>query len=128
MDITQDSVAKAKKTLARMSQQKKSSVTGRKLVRDLAPEIHARLNDGHGMKAIWFMIITDLHESERMTFATFQKYWQAARQELGLAPMRSRSVPALPTENYPVRAQPLVTQPQVKSATAGDFRIDPEDI
>jgi hypothetical protein len=111
-----------------MAKHKKASVTGRELVRDLAPEIHARLNDGHGMKAIWFMIITDLPESERMTFATFQKYWQAARQELGLSPMKSRSAPTSPTANYPVRAQPLLTQPQVKSATAGDFRIDPEDI
>lgn len=128
MDIPEDSVAKAKKTLARMAKQKKASVTGRELVRDLAPEIHARLKDGHGLKAIWYTIIDDLPEADRMTLPTFRKYWQRARQELGLPPLKSRTVPTMPTAKFPDRAPLQVAQPQVKSGTAGDFRIDPEDI
>lgn len=128
MEIPEDSVAKAKKTLARMAKQKKTSVTGRDLIRDLAPKIHGRLKDGHGLKAIWFTIITDLPEGERVTFATFQKYWQSARQELGLTPLKSRTRLTVPTAKVPDRAPPLLTRPQVKGGTAGDFRTDPENI
>lgn len=128
MDIPEDSVAKAKKTLARMAKQKKTSVTGRELVQDLAPEIHARLQDGHALKVIWYTIITDLPEAERMSFATFRKYWQRARLELGLTPLKSRTVPTMPTAKYPDRSPLQVAQPQVKGGTASDFRADPEDI
>lgn len=128
MDIKEDSVAKVKRTLARMAKQKKASVTGRELVRDLAPEIHARLKDGHGLKDIWFMIVTDLPEGERMTFATFQKYWQSARLELGLAPLKSRTVPTVPAAKGPDRAPPLIAKAFVKGGTASDFRVDPEGI
>lgn len=128
MDIPEDSVAKVKRTLVRMAKQKKASLTGRELVRDLAIEIHARLQDGHALKVIWFTIIADLPEAERMSFATFRKYWQRARLELGLTPLKSRKVPTMPTAKYPDRTPLQVAQPQVKSGTAGDFRIDPEDI
>ena len=128
MDIPEDSVAKAQKSLARMAKQKKTSVTGRELVRGLAPEIHARLKEGYGLKDIWYTIIPDLPEAERMTFATFRKYWQRARQELGLTPLKSRTVPTMVTAKYPDRAPLQVAQPQVKGGTAGDFRADPEGI
>lgn len=128
MDIPEDSVAKVKKTLARMAKQKRASVTGRDLVQDLAPEIHARLKDGHGLKAIWFMIVTDLPEGERMTFATFQRYWQASRQALGLTPLKSRTLPMVPAAKGPDRAPPLIAKAFVKGGTASDFRVDPEGI
>lgn len=128
MDIPEDSVAKVKKTLARMAKQKRASVTGRDLVQDLAPEIHARLKDGHGLKAIWFMIVTDLPEGERMTFATFQRYWQASRQALGLTPLKSRALPMMPAAKGPDRAPPLIAKAFVKGGTASDFRVDPEGI
>lgn len=128
MDIPEDSVAKAKKTLARMAKQKKKSVTGRELVQDLAPEIHARLQDGHGLKEIWYTIIADLPEAERMTFATFQKYWQASRQALGLTPLKSRTRPMVSAAKGPDRAPPLIAKAFVEGGTATDFRADPEDI
>lgn len=128
MDIKEESIAKAKKTLARMAKEKKTSVTGRDLIRDLAPEIHARLRDGHGLKAIWFTIITDLPEGERMTFATFQKYWQSARLELGLTALKSRTVLTVPASKGPHFAAPLAPQPEVKHGTSSDFRVDPEGI
>lgn len=128
MDIPEDSVAKAKKTLARMAKQKKASVTGRELVRDLAPEIHARLKDGHGLKAIWFMIVTDLPEGERMTFATFQKYWQESRQALGLTPLKFRTLPMVPASKGPHFVPPPAPRPEVRRGTSSDFRVDPEGI
>ncbi len=128
MDIPEDSVAKAKKTLARMAKQKKSALTGREMVGDLAPEIHARLKDGHGLKVIWYTIIDDLPEAERMTFATFRKYWQRARQELGLTPLKSRTRPPVPAAKDPDRAPPLIAKAFVKGGTATDFRVDPEGI
>lgn len=128
MDIQEDSVAKVKKTLVRMAKQKKASVTGRDLVRVLAPEIHAQLKDGHGLKAIWFTIIAELPDGEGMTFGTFKKYWQGSRQALGLAPARSQARPTAPFAKGLDRTTTVVTQPQVKSGAAGDFRIDPEDI
>lgn len=128
MDIPEDSVAKAKRTLARMAKQKKPAVTGREMVRDLAPEIHARLKEGHGLKVIWCTIIADLPEAERMTFPTFQKYWQAARQELGLTPLKSRTVPTVPASKGPHFASPLAHRPEVKLGTSSDFRVDPEGI
>ncbi len=128
MDIPEDSVAKAKKTLARMAKQKKTSVTGREFVQDLAPEIHARLQDGHALKVIWYTIITDLPEAERITFPTFGKYWHRARQELGLTPLKSRAAPTMPTAKDPDRAPLTVAQPQVKGCTGSDFREDPEGI
>lgn len=128
MDIPEDSVAKAKKNLARMAKQKKASVTGRELVRDLAPEIHARLKDEHGLKEIWYTIIADLPEAERMTFATFQKYWQRARLEFGLTPLKSRTVPTESAAKGPDRTSPLIAKAFVKVGTASDFRVDPEGI
>lgn len=124
MEIPEDSVAKAKKTLARMATQKKSTVTGREMVRDLAPEIHDRLKDGHGLKVIWCTIIANLPEAERVTFPTFRKYWQAARLDLGLTPLKSRTLPMVPAEKDPRRALPLIA----KGETASDFRVDPEGI
>lgn len=128
MDIPEDSVAKAKKTLARMAKQKKASVTGRKLVQDLALEIHAKMGDGHGLKAIWFTIIAGLPKDGSMTFGTFKKYWQGSRQALGLAHARSQKRPTAPVSKGLDRTAPVLTLPQVESGTAGDFRIDPEDI
>lgn len=128
MDIKEDSVAKVKRTLARMAKQKKASVTGRELVRDLTPEIHARLKDGHGLKDIWFMIVTDLPEGERMTFATFQKYWQSARLELGLAPLKTRTRETVPAAKGPERGLPAVARAAVNGTSASDFRQDPEGI
>lgn len=128
MDIQEDSVAKAKKSLARIAKQKKTSVTRGALVQDLAPEIHARLKDGHGLKVIWYTIIADLPEAERMTFATFRKYWQRARLELGLTPLKSQTVPTMPTAKHTDRAPLPVAQPQVKGGTGSDFRQDPEGI
>src|SRR3989338_5544838 len=114
MDIPEDSVAKAKKSLARIAKQKKTSVTRRELVRDLAPEIHARLKAGHGLKEIWYTIIADLPQAERMTFATFQKYWQAPRQAVGPRPSKSRRIPMVPAAKGPARAPPLISKAFVK--------------
>lgn len=96
MDIQEDSVARVKKTLVRMTKRKKASVTGRELVQVLAPEIHAQLKDGHGLKAIWFTIIAELPNGEGMTFGTFKKYWQGSRQALGFAPAKSQARPTAP--------------------------------
>lgn len=128
MDIREGSVAQAKKALVRMAKQRKTSITGRELVLELAPQIHARLQDGHGLKAIWFTIVTDMPEGERMTFPTFKRYWQSGRQELGLSPLKSRTVPTMPTAKYLDPAPHPVTQPKVKGGTGCDFRIDPENI
>lgn len=126
MEIPEDSVAKAKKTLARMAKQKKTSVTGRELIRDLAPEIHARLKDGHGLKVIWCTIIANLPEAERVTFPTFRKYWQASRRDLGLTPLKSRKLPMVPPAKGPGRALPLIAKAFVKGESTSDFRVDPE--
>ncbi len=128
MEIPEDSVAKVKRTLVRMAKQKKASLTGRELVRELAHEIHARLQDGHALNVIWFTIIADLPEAERMSFATFRKYWQCARLELGLTPLKSRTRPTVPAAKGPDRAPPLIAKAFVQGGTATDFRADPEDI
>lgn len=128
MDIQEDSVVRVKKNLVRMAKRKKASVTGRELVQVLAPEIHAQLKDGHGLKAIWFAIIAELPDGQGMTFGTFKKYWQGSRQVLGLAPARFQARPTGPVDKGLDHKTRVVNQPQVKRGTASDFRIDPEDI
>ena len=73
-------------------------------------------------------VVTDLPEGERMTFATFQKYWQSARLELGLAPLKTRTRETVPAAKGPERGLPAVARAAVNGTSASDFRQDPEGI
>lgn len=88
MMIEENAVEKGRRSLARLQKQKKPGITGLRLVIELAPDIHARLAEGHRLKEVWSAIVEPLPEDEKLTLPTFRKYWQTARTETGLAPLK----------------------------------------
>lgn len=93
MEFDEKDVQHIKNNLARMAKQKKTTISARELIHQIAPEIHARLSEGHGLQAIWQQIFENLPKKEQITFGTFKKYWQNSREELGIHSSRKKALP-----------------------------------
>lgn len=128
MTSKQDPVAKVRKTLARMGPGPETPPSGLKIIRALAPDIHARLKEGHKLNDIWHQVVSSLPAERQLTVATFKRYWQLVRREIGLAPMKTRSrqraAPTRTLKHTSITAQHMTP----KTQSVGDFREDPEDI
>jgi len=128
MTSKQDPVAKVRKTLARMGPGPETPPSGLEIVRALAPDIHARLKEGHKLNDIWHQVVASLPAERQLTVATFKKYWQLVRHEIGLAPMKTRSRQRVDAIRTPKHTSITTQHMTPKTKFAGDFREDPEDI
>lgn len=124
MMIEENAVAKGRRNLAKLKKQKNPGITGLNFVIRLAPDIRARLAEGHRLEEVWSAIFDPLPAKDKLTLTTFRKYWQIARAEAGLKPLKNwttnKTVVALEPEE--------AATPVEKKETATDFRDDPEGI
>ena len=128
MTSKQDPVAKVRKTLARMGPGPETPPSGLEIIRALAPDIHARLKEGHKPNDIWHQVVSSLPAERQLTVATFKRYWQLVRHEIGLAPMKTRSRQRADPIRTPKHTSITAQHMTPKTQSVGDFREDPEDI
>jgi len=124
MMIEENAVAKGRRSLAKLKKQKNPGITGLNFVIRLAPDIHARLAEGHRLEEVWSAVFDPLPAKDKLTLTTFRKYWQIARAEAGLEPLKNWS-----TNKTVVALEPEeAATPVQKKETASDFIEDPENI
>jgi hypothetical protein len=102
--------------------------SGLEIIRALAPDIHARLKEGHKLNDIWHQVVSSLPAERQLTVATFKKYWQLVRHEIGLAPMKTRSRQRAAPIRTPKHTSITAKHMPPKTQPVGGFREDPEDI
>lgn len=125
-----------KKDLAR-SRPKERNLTGKRIVEELAEDIHTQLKAGARLDDVYEIIRRKLPDETKLTLTTFKRYWREARDAAGLpriknsgrrkaAPPREEA-PASISSGAPQKAQEPITRTGSRD-TSGDFRPDPDDI
>ncbi|MDO9527261.1 MAG: hypothetical protein Q7J57_17270 [Gemmobacter sp.] len=114
-------------------------MTTKEVMLALTPTIHERLRAGEKLVDLYAIVRAKLPQEVRLTQTSFKRYWQEARQEIGLAPIKAsgRKGPRPPAVTADVAAaaatviaavpssEPIKVTP--RTSTASDFRADSED-
>ncbi|WP_168199323.1 hypothetical protein [Pseudorhodobacter turbinis] len=111
-------------------------MTTKEVMVALAPTIHERLRAGEKLVDLYAIVRAKLPQEARLTQTSFKRYWQDARQEIGLAPIKTsgRKGPRPPAVTVDVAAVVTAAVPSPepnnatpRTSTASDFRTDSEE-
>lgn len=122
MAIKSETVRDAKSALKSMSKRNEKKLTKADFVGSLIKEIHEKMEAGFSIAEICEELNKTLPEGERMKLNTFKTYVRRAREDAGIAPLRTWTRRAKKEGKSPAATTKDDYQKDAKVDSHSDFR------